>query len=194
MDSASHRANELVLQKYARQFEATQSQKPPADSFLTRYSFMYRPFDGVVLPCEMKLRVNGAPMLSVSASYRVLDGRYRVFDTRKICSSDQDSASCLTMRYGQYRTGEIPAAIRKPPKAFGLCENLERAARLSRDALTSLREGNIETSSVCAKKSSRNIRETPQAVEARHLLSDCRAESKKNVDFYVQVCSSYYVP
>ena len=171
MDSASHRANELVLQKYARQFEATQSQKPPADSFLTRYSFMYRPFDGVVLPCEMKLRVNGAPMLSVSASYRVLDGRYRVFDTRKICSSDQDSASCLTMRYGQYRTGEIPAAIRKPPRPSAYAKNLERAARLSRDALTSLREGNIETSVRLCKKIVAQYPETPQAVEARHLLS-----------------------
>ena len=171
MDSASHRARELVLQKCARQFEAASREKPPVDSFLTGYSFMYRSFDGVVLPSELVVRVNGAPTLSLSASYRVLDGRYRVFDTRKICSPGRDSASCLTMQYGRYRTGEIPATVRRPLRPAAYAKNLERAAQLSRDALASLRDGNMETSVRICKKIVAQYPETPQAVEARHLLS-----------------------
>jgi hypothetical protein len=171
MDSASHCARELVLQKYARQFEAIQKEKPPVDSFMTRYSFMYRAFDGVMLPSDLTLRVNGVQTLSLSASYRALDERYMVFDTREICSSGRDGASCLTMRYGRYRVREIPAAIKRPLRPAVYAKDLERAAQLSRDALIALREGNIETAVRTCKNIIARYPETPQAVEARHLLS-----------------------
>jgi hypothetical protein len=171
MDSASHQARELVLQKYSRHYEAVKKEKPPVDSFLIRYSFMYGSFDGVVLPTELTLWVNGAQTLFLSASYRVIDGRYRVFDIRKICSSVKDSASCLTMQYGTYRTGEIPAAVRKPVRPAAYAKDLEHAAQLSREALASLREGNIESSVRICKKIIGQYPETPQAVEARRLLS-----------------------
>jgi hypothetical protein len=171
VDSASHRARELVLKKCARQFEAASREKPPVDSLLTRYSFVYRSFNGVMLPSELRLLINGVQTLSLSASYRALDGRYMVFDTRKICSPDRDSASCLTMQYGRYRVREIPEGIRKPIRPAVYAKNLERAAQLSRDALKSLREGNIETSVRICKKIVAQYPETPQAVEARHLLS-----------------------
>jgi hypothetical protein len=171
MDSASHRATELVLQKHARQFDAVQKEKPPVDSFIIRYSFVYQTSGGVVLPTDLKLWVNGVQTLSLSASYRVLDEKYRVFDIRKICSSVKDSASCLTMQYGAYRTGEIPAAIRKPLRPAAYAKDLERAALLSRDALNALRAGNIETAVRTCKKIVARYPETPQAVEARHLLS-----------------------
>jgi hypothetical protein len=171
IDSASRRPNELVLRKYARQFEAVRKEKPPVDSFLIRYSFTYRSFDGIILPSDLGLWVNGAQTLSVSATYRVIDGRYRVFDTRTICFRGPDSASCLTMKYGRYRTGEIPAAVRKPLRPAAYAKDLERAAQLSRGALTSLREGNIETFIRICKKIVGQYPETPQAVEARHLLS-----------------------
>jgi hypothetical protein len=75
------------------------------------------------------------------------------------------------MKYGRYRTGEIPAAIRTPPAPAVYAKNLERSAQLSRDAVSSLREGNMEGTVRLCKKIVEQYPETPQAVEARHLLS-----------------------
>ena len=75
------------------------------------------------------------------------------------------------MRYGRYRVREIPAAIKRPLRPAVYAKDLERAAQLSRDALIALREGNIETAVRTCKNIIARYPETPQAVEARHLLS-----------------------
>jgi hypothetical protein len=171
MDSATHRVNGLTLNRYARRFDASQREKPPMDSLVTRYAFGYRSYEGAVFPADLTIWVNGTQTLSVLATYRTLEPHYTVFDTRKICSFDAAGASCITMRYGEYRLNAVPQAVSKPIKPSAYAKTLEKAARLSREALQSLREGNIETSMRICRKIVDQCPETPQAVEARRLLS-----------------------
>lgn len=171
MDSASHRVGELILKRYARQYDVSQREKPLMDSLITKYVFTYQSFEGAMLPTELKLWVNGIATLSLFASYRALENKYKVFDTRKICSFGDSLAACIIMQYGAYQIHAIPIAIRKPIKPLAYAKSLEKAALLSREALTSLRGGDIEASLRICKKIIAQCPETPQAVEARRLLS-----------------------
>jgi hypothetical protein len=171
MDSASHRVAELVLNRHVRRFDASQREKPPMDSLMTRYVFGYRSYDGAMLPAELTVWVNGAQTLAVFADYRALEKRYTVFDSRKICSFDVGGPSCITMRYGDYQVHAVPRTFSKPTRPAAYAKSLEKAARLSREALESLRKGNIEGAIRICKRIVEQCPETPQAVEARRLLS-----------------------
>lgn len=171
MDSTSHRVAELVLNRRVRRFDASQREKPPMDSLMTRYVFGYRSYDGAMLPAELTVWVNGTQTLAVFADYRALEKRYMVFDSRKICSFDAGEASCITMRYGDYKVHAIPQAVSRPTRPAAYAKSLEKAARLSREALLSLRDGNIEGAIRICKRIVEQCPETPQAVEARRLLS-----------------------
>ena len=171
MDSTSHRVAELVLNRRVRRFDASQREKPPMDSLMTRYVFGYRSYDGAMLPAELTVWVNGTQTLAVFADYRALEKRYMVFDSRKVCSFDAGEASCITMRYGDYKVHAIPQAVSRPTRPAAYAKSLEKAARLSREALLSLRDGNIEGAIRICKRIVEQCPETPQAVEARRLLS-----------------------
>ena len=171
MDSASRLVREMTLHKCWRQFEGAGVEKPPVDSVVTRYSFSYGECGGVLLPTGVRLWVNGALTLTLSATYRRLENTYRVFDTREICTPRSGADSCLALRYGEYRIGDVPDAVKSPVKPATYQKNLERAARLSQEAAAALHNGDIETSVRACKKIVAQYPETPQAVEARRLLS-----------------------
>jgi hypothetical protein len=175
LDTSSHLVQELSLMRHQRICVAEQTQKPPVDSSLLTYGFFYAVSQGTLLPVELSLSINGVPSLSISAAYRS-EGKYLVFDTRKICyvnSAKRDGApSCLIMSYGTYNMNAVPPKVLSSPvHPRDYAQHMEKAARLCRKALERLRSGSIESSIPLLKKVVSEYPETPQAVEARKLLS-----------------------
>ncbi len=172
VDSATRCVYQLVVHKHSRTFAADQVRKPPVDSSVLSYTFTYGVFDGVTMPSGLFLSVNGTTSLTLEATYRWQD-KYMVFDTRKICYVNAKKAgapTCLMMTYGAYRLAAEPSMPQHAlnPSAYG--RNLEKAARLSRDALSRLRSGKIDAALQILKRVAADFPETPQAVEARKLL------------------------
>jgi len=175
IDTSTHLVSELNLMRHVRTYVADQAQKPPVDSSLLSYEFTYAVQLGALLPVELSLSVNGALSLSLSATYRS-EGSYVVFDTRKICyvnySAPGNGRSCLVLGYGVYDINTVPQALKSPQVRPGeYAAHMEKAAQLCRKALDRLRIGNIESSIPLLKKVVADYPETPQAVEARKLLS-----------------------
>jgi hypothetical protein len=180
LDSSSRLVHELSLMRHVRTYLADAAQKPPVDSVLLTYAFSYEARHSadadVMLPAGLSLSVNGAPSLSITATYRS-EGKYLVFDTRKICYIKQTAAaagaqpSCLIMSYGAYDMNAVPRALTSPVPPRAYAQHMEKAAQLCRKALEHLRSGSIESSIPLLKKVVADYPETPQAVEARKLLS-----------------------
>jgi hypothetical protein len=175
LDTSSHLVQELSLMRHQRIFVADKPQKPPVDSSLLAYGFSYASVQGALVPVELSLSINGAPSLSVSATYRG-EGKFVVFDTRKICyvnsASIGGAPSCLIMMYGAYDMNNMPSqAMKSPVRPRDYAQHMEKAAQLCRKALEHLRGGRIESSIPLLKKVVSEYPETPQAVEARKLLS-----------------------
>ena len=174
MDSASHCVYELTLHKNSRTFAADQTQKPPVDSSALHYAFSYALFDGALLPTALSLSINGAPSLALEATYR-REGKYLLFDTRKICyinpKAPGGDSSCLMMSYGAYDINHVPQALKQPVAPQAYAQSMEKAAELSRKALALIRKGNLDAAMAVLKKVVADFPETPQAVEARKLLS-----------------------
>ena len=174
LDTTSRIVHELSLMRHVRTYLADATQKPPVDSALLRYGFSYEARQGAMLPVELSLSVNGVPSLSVTATYRS-EGKYLVFDTRKICYTKPASVnavpSCLIMSYGAYDMNAVPRALMSPVPPRDYAQHMEKAAQLCRKALDLLRSGSIESSIPLLKKVASEYPETPQAVEARKLLS-----------------------
>jgi hypothetical protein len=119
----------------------------------------------------MSLSINGAPSLSISATYRS-EGKYLVFDTRKICYVNKAAEkACLIMSYGAYDMNAVPRELTSPVRPRDYAQHMEKAAQLCRKALEHIRGGSIESSIPLLKKVVNEYPETPQAVEARKLLS-----------------------
>jgi hypothetical protein len=174
IDSASRCVYGLTLHKNSRIFAADQTQKPPVDSSVLHYAFTYGVFDAVFLPAGLTLSINGCPSLTLTASYR-WDGSYVVFDTRKICYVNPAKPSaeprCLMMTYGIYELNAVPPSFGQALQPGRYAQNLEKAARLARTALERIRSGNIDAAVGVLRRVVSDFPETPQAVEARELLS-----------------------
>jgi hypothetical protein len=173
IDTSTRLVHGLSLVRHSRTFMADQTQKPPVDSSLLEYGFSYTVNGGAILPAELTLSVNGTPSLSILATYRT-EGKYCVFDTRKICYLNRaagNAPSCLVMSYGTYVLNSIPQSIAAPVRPGDYAKHMEKAAQLSRRALDCLRNGSIESSIPLLKKIVSEYPETPQAVEAQKLLS-----------------------
>jgi hypothetical protein len=173
LDTATHLVHELDLMRHVRTYMTDQAKKPPVDSSLLAYGFSYAVSQGTLLPVELSLSVNGVPSLSLSADYRS-EGKYVVFATRKICYVNPAAGgnpSCLVMVYGPYSMNTVPHLLTSPVQPNDYAQHMEKAAQLCRKALDRLRSGNIESSIPLLKKIVSEYPETPQAVEARKLLS-----------------------
>lgn len=186
LDTSSHLVHEMSLMRHMRTYVADAAEKPPVDSSLLTYAFSYeRQKDAganadasALLPVGLSLSVNGVPSLSITATYRS-EGKYCVFDTRKICyvnkgassSASTGAPSCLVMTYGTYQMNTVPKAIASPVRPRDYAHHMEKAAQLCRKALEHLHSGSIESSIPLLKKVVSEYPETPQAVEARKLLS-----------------------
>jgi hypothetical protein len=174
MDSASRCVYELTLHKSSRTFAADQTQKPPVDSSVLHYVFSYSVVDGALLPAALSLSINGAPSLTLEATFR-REGNFLLFDTRKICyvnpKSLRGDPSCLMMNYGAYDINRVPQSLKLPVAPQTQARNMEKAAGLSRKVLALIRKGDLDAAIAVLKKVVADFPETPQAVEARELLS-----------------------
>ena len=174
MDSASRCVYELSLQKKSRTFASDQTQKPPVDSSTLRYAFSYAAIGGALMPTALFLSVNGEPSLALEASYR-REGKFLVFDTRKICCMTPKAAgrdsSCLLMTYGAYAANRAPQPPKQEAAPQAYAQSMEKAAAISRKALSCIRDGRLDDAVAMLKKVVADFPETPQAVEARKLLT-----------------------
>lgn len=170
VDSASGIVYELSQRKVSREFTMEQSATARFDTVTARYVFSYVEFAGHPLPAKLELFVNEKPALIIAAGYRAAN-TYVVFDTRSVCYVDADaSESCLTMRYGDF---VFDRASRKSTDGGGMqrSEALAKAAELSQRAAEELRTGKIDAATRTLQKLAKQYPQTPQAVEARKLLS-----------------------
>jgi hypothetical protein len=174
MDSGTSLVQELTLHRHSRTYAADQTQKPPVDSAVLSYSFGYDTVDGMAVPAGLRLRVNAVQSLAIHASYRK-QGKYLLFDSRQVCYVSPAHAardtSCLIMRYGTYEFNSVPQDAGASVKPERYAQQMEKAAVLTKKAMDLLRSGNIESSIKTLKKVVADFPHTPQAVEARKLLS-----------------------
>jgi hypothetical protein len=183
VDSANGCVYELTLNKSTRTFAADQTHKPPVDSSTLSYKFAYAIFDGVSMPSGLTLAVNGVRTLTLEATYR-WEGRFMVFDTRKICyvNSRKPSSApvCLMMTYGTYQLSEATPSFAHTLNPDRYARNLEKAATLSRIAEDRLRNGKVDAAIQTLKTLVADFPETPQAVEARKLLEGLPGDESRN--------------
>lgn len=171
IDTTSNLVYELVQQKHKRAFRTDQADKPTADTVRSTYHFNYDTLDGALLPVELSLTLNGRKALRIAASYRKVD-RHVVFDSRSICYyRDEGEGSCLTMSYGTYDLSRNAAKVPMGAHSRKYTRALGKAAELSREAAEDLRTGEIGSAVRRLHRLVEHYPDTPQAVEARKLLS-----------------------
>jgi hypothetical protein len=171
-DSASRLVTELTEHKVGRQYSLAQEKKPAPDTMVSRFRFEYGTFGESPLPSKLMLEINGKPSLAIEAKYRDENGR-TVFDTRSVCCTREGIADqCLMMSYGEYRFENVPQEAAAAAKPKVTSRELTAAAKLARDAVYQLRAGMIYASKHTLRKLVDEYPNTPQAVEAKKLLSD----------------------
>jgi TolA-binding protein len=75
------------------------------------------------------------------------------------------------MNYGAYDINRVPQSLKLPVAPQTQARNMEKAAGLSRKVLALIRKGDLDAAIAVLKKVVADFPETPQAVEARELLS-----------------------
>lgn len=175
LDATSKVVYELSTIRYSRTYDAN-AERPAADIMNARYLFSYEQQDSVLLPKRLNVFFNTAEVLKIEASYRKLDKLF-VFDKKEICSSLDGVSSCLSESYGDYQFNgcdSIPSPGKSQDKNYS--KNLEKAAALSKEAGDKMRNGQITESVRVLQKLVEQYGDTPQAVEARRLLSQLPRE------------------
>ena len=148
---------------------ANAAEKPQPVPSQLKYIFTYEFRDNISLPSAMALYLNGTQVIQISASYR-MEGKQVVFDSKKICCLQGSGQSCLEINYGSYSFKECTGSTSKNQKKYN--QNLEKASLLSKKAAEALRSGNIDNSMHVLEVLIQKYGDTPQAVEARRLLSN----------------------
>ena len=170
LDATSKVVYELSTIRYSRTYDAN-ADRPAADILNARYLFLYEQQDSVLLPKRLNVFFNNVEVLKIEASYRKQDKLF-VFDKKEICSSLDGVSSCLSESYGDYRfrgCDSLMSLSKNPDKNYS--KNLEKAAALSKEASEKMRNGQITESVRVLQKLVEQYGDTPQAVEARRLLS-----------------------
>ena len=169
IDTSSHLVYELKAQKHTRHMGADAMEKPQAVPSQLKYIFAYELRDNISLPSAMTLYLNGTQVIQISALYR-MEGKQIVFDSKKICCLQGTGQLCLEINYGSYTFKECTGGTSNKPKKYN--QKLEKAALLSKKAAEELRSGNIDNSIHVLEVLIQKYGDTPQAVEARRLLSN----------------------
>jgi len=119
---------------------------------------------------------NTAEVLKIEASYRK-ENKVFVFDKKEICSSLDGAATCLSVAYGDYQfkgCDSITAPGKNQDRNYS--KNLEKASALSKEANDKMRAGEITGAVRVLQKLTEQYGDTPQAVEAKRLLSQLPRE------------------
>ncbi|MBN2038322.1 MAG: tetratricopeptide repeat protein [Chitinispirillaceae bacterium] len=175
ISASSRLVYELSTVRYSRTF-GTGSEKPKADMMNARYLFVYEEKDGVPLPHRLTVYFNNVEVLKLQATYRKKDKLF-LFDNKELCTSIEGKPACLNVHYGDYRFALCKYA-QEAPKAKGkkYSNRIEKAAELSKKANDMMRKGNISKAIRALQNLVEKYGDTPQAVEAKRLLSQLPRE------------------
>jgi hypothetical protein len=168
IDASTRVVYELSTIRYSSTY-GTGSEKPKPDIMNARYLFVYEMRDGVPLPHRLTVYFNKAEVLRLQAAYRKQDKLF-LFENKEICTTIDGKPTCLNVSYGDYRfvlCDTTPAQGKK--KKYS--QRLEKAAALSREATEKMRKGKISDAIRTLQKLVDQYGDTPQAVEAKRLLS-----------------------
>jgi hypothetical protein len=169
MDPATRVVYELSTIRYSKTYGAG-AERPAPDVMNARYLFTYDTLGGVLLPRCLTVYFDKTEVLKITATYRK-EGAVFVFDTKEICSSINGAPSCLSVKYNDYHFSGCDAFAPLPKGQKNYAKNLEKAAALSMEANEKLRKGKISESVRILQKLVDDHAGTPQAIEAKKLLS-----------------------
>jgi hypothetical protein len=175
LDATTKVVYELSTIRYSRTYDAN-AERPAADIMNARYLFQYEQQDSVLLPRRLNVYFNNVEVLKIEATYRKQDNLF-VFDKKDICSSLEGVTSCLSESYGDYQFKGCDSLIsiaKNQDKNYS--KNLEKAAALSKEASEKMRKGQITESVRVLQKLVEQYGDTPQAIEAKRLLSQLPRE------------------
>jgi hypothetical protein len=167
IDSPKRIVNEIDVKKISRQFSTDQITAPQFDTILYKYAFNYTELNGSILPYQLQIFTNNKLSLEISVLYREEDSHI-VFDKKVISSIHDTQRADLTVSYGDYSSG---ACEHKKNTSEQINRKLIAASALSKKALDQLHKGNISGSARVLGEIVSKYDGTPQAIEARRLLS-----------------------
>ena len=168
IDTTTYLVHEISTRKLHRQFSTDVTKEPSFDTLNIKYLFKYNDyFKNRVLPYQLQIFSNNKQTLEIGVNYRQ-EGASIVFDKKEIFSIDDSRKSDLVITYGKYSM--VSCKIKKS-SAQQINKKLMAASTLSRKAEDYLRKGNISASARVLREIAEKYEDTPQAVEARRLLS-----------------------
>ncbi len=164
IDSSRHLVREVALLKTTR--IAGDGENGTHSSF-QRFIIGYSGTKGSELPARLDLVVNYRPTLTITAQYRP-EKSFFVLDKRVMtCILPDGSESHLSTDYGAYRFELALGRNDRPESGATLAE----AAAYARKAAAAMTKGDIGRAVAIYRTIERSYPGTPQAVEARRLLS-----------------------
>lgn len=168
IDSATHLVHEINTRKLHRQFSTDVTKEPLFDTLNIRYLFNYTEFTkNVLLPYQLQIFSNNKQTLEIGVTYRREDANI-VFDKKVIFSVHDSNKSDLVITYGKYA---MTICKTKKNSVQQINKKLLAASILSKKAVDYLRKGNISASARVLREIAEKYDDTPQAIEARRLLS-----------------------
>jgi hypothetical protein len=168
IDAATRVVYELSTIRYSSTYGAG-SEKPKPDIMNARYLFVYETRDGVPLPHRLTVYFNKTEVLRLQAAYRKQDKLF-LFENKEICTTIDGKPTCLNVSYGDYRF-VVCDTTQNPGQKKKYSVRLEKAAALSQEATEKIRKGKISDAIRTLQKLVDQYGDTPQAVEAKRLLS-----------------------
>jgi hypothetical protein len=168
IDTVTHLVHEINTRKKHRQFSTDVTKEPQFDTINIKYAFNYTEFSkGVLLPYQLQIFSNNKQTLEIDVTYRH-EGQDIVFDKKEIFSVHDSNRSNLVITYDKYATSICKT---KKNSVQQINKRLIAASALSTKAVDHLRKGNIGASVRVLREIVEKYDDTPQAIEARRLLS-----------------------
>jgi len=168
LDTSNNLVHEIKSGKLYRQFSSDAAAESSFDSLDIHYIFSYTDsISGLLLPHKMQIITNNNQSLEIGVSYK-LTANTVFFDRKTIFCKNDSISSDLVISYGDYSL--TPCKSRKS-SVTQTSKQLLAASTLSRKALELMRKGNISASARTLREIAGKYHDTPQAIEARRLLS-----------------------
>jgi hypothetical protein len=168
IDTATHLVHEISTRKLHRQFSTDVTKEPVFDTLCIKYLFNYIAFTkDVLLPYQLQIFSNNKQTLEIGVTYRQ-EGENIVFDKKEMFSVHDSGRSELVISYGRYA---MTVCKTKKNSVQQINKKLMAASALSKKAVDYLRKGNISASARVLREIAEKYDDTPQAIEARRLLS-----------------------
>jgi hypothetical protein len=169
IDAAAADVYEISFVKHVRVTGSGEDRAPVTTVRHYRYLIAYTRCGTATLPQRLEVHTDSVLTMRLSAGYRQVAHRI-LFDRRTICAFNGAAvADSVVMSYGEYDL-RTPVAAR-PQSSGKRDEKLKNAAALASQASQAIASGAVGKASALLQTLCRRYPDTPQAVEARKLLS-----------------------